>query len=100
MAIVDSALKFYHGAIELYDTMHLIRRLEGMVANLERRNDETAERGRASMHRGILSILTARGMTCSDETRNKLEECVDMDKLDQWHDRALRATSEADVFSG
>jgi hypothetical protein len=73
-----------------------------MVSNLERKNDEAAreaDRGRASMRRGILSILAARGVTCSEEARQALDECTDMDKLDRWHDRALTATSEADVFS-
>ncbi len=101
LAIVDGVLKFYQGAAELYDTAHLIRRLEGMVANLEKKNDEVsreAERGRASMRRGILSILAARGVNCSNEARQALDDCLSMDILDQWHDRALTATSEADVF--
>ncbi len=101
LAIVDGVLKFFQGAAELYDTAHLIRRLEGMVAHLEKKNDEAnreAERGRASMRRAIVAILAARGVHCSDEARLALDDCTSMDILDKWHDRALSATSEADVF--
>jgi Uma2 family endonuclease len=103
LAIVDGRLKFYQGAAELYDTAHLIRRLEGMVTNLERKNDETAreaEKNRVTIRDTILAILAARGVTCKTETLEQLHSCIDADILKRWVTRALTATSEADVFLG
>jgi hypothetical protein len=37
LAIVGKSLRFYQGAAELYDTKHLVERLETMVANLQER---------------------------------------------------------------
>lgn len=102
LAIVDGTLRFYQGAAELYDTAHLIRRLEGMVANLEKKKDSAekeAERGREITRRGILTILAVRGVGCSEEAKQMIKECIDMDMLERWHDQASIATCEADVFS-
>ncbi len=101
LAIVDGVLKFYQGAAELYDTAHLIRRLEGMVAHLEKKNDEVsreAEKNRATIREMILKILGARGVQCSDAALETVQSCLDADTLRMWVDRALTATSEADVF--
>lgn len=102
LAIVDGGLKFYQGAAELYDTAHLIRRLEGMVSNLEKKNEEAeheAEKNRVTIRDTILAILAARGVTCADERLEQLHSCIDADNLKRWVTRALTATSEADVFS-
>jgi Uma2 family endonuclease len=102
LAIVDRSLRFFQGAAELYGTEHLIRRLEGMVSNLEERAEQTArdaEKSRAGVREAILTILGARGVTCSDEGRSRIEGCADPDVLNQWLARALQATSEAEVFA-
>jgi len=108
IAIVEGSLRFYQGTAELYDTVHLIRRLEGMVENLGAQAESAArhaekatrdaERVLASMRHAITSVLASRGLTCSDENRVNLEACTDPDILDQWHSRALVAKSVADVF--
>lgn len=103
LAIVDGSLRFYQGTAELYETGHLIRRLEGMLASLEKKNEEAereAEKGRDRLRQGILTILANRGVAYSDDTKTILDQCADMDTLGQWFQRALTATSEADVFSG
>jgi len=102
LAIVNRSLKFYQGAAELYDTAHLIRRLEDMVTNLEKKNDEIAqeaEKNRATIRDMILDVLATRGVTCTKEAIEQLHSCIDADVLRQWVTRAFRATSEADVFS-
>jgi Uma2 family endonuclease len=42
LAIVERSLRFFQGTAELYDTAHLIRRLEGIMANLQERADQAA----------------------------------------------------------
>jgi Uma2 family endonuclease len=42
LALIDRSLRFFQGAAELYDTAHLILRLEGMVADLQERAEKSA----------------------------------------------------------
>jgi len=101
LAIVDRSLRFYQGTAELYDTKHLIRRLEGIVANLEERAEQAArdaEKSRAGMRKTIVRVLASHGVTCSAETISRLEACTDPDVLDRWLERAFDATSEDEVF--
>lgn len=101
LAIVNDTLKFYHGAAELYETTHLIRRLENMVTSLEKKNESVAreaEMNRRTIRDTILSILATRGITCSAKALEQLHACIDAEELRQWVTRALTATTEADVF--
>ena len=108
LAIVGRSLKFYQGSSELYDTQHLIERLEGIVANLQERAEQAqreaeqaqreAEQARANVRKNIVALLGSRGVTCSTKFQTRLEKCRDLDVLDQWFMRALQATSDTDVF--
>lgn len=115
LAIVGTRLKFYQGAAELYDTEHLIGRLETMVAHLQQRTETQAheledakaevvqlkerhERGLLNLRRSIVRTLVTRNMTCSPENLARLEACADSETLTTWLERAFEATSEADVF--
>lgn len=110
LAIVEGSLRFYQGAAELYDTAHLIRRLQGMVESLETRSAEAealAEQANRStlraltgVRRAIAALLTARGISCSEEGRARLDACADPEILDKWLSRAITAASEAEIFSG
>lgn len=112
LAIVGNSLRFYQGAAELYDTKHLIQRLETMVANLQERAEvrereleaakteaEIAARNEAqSLRKSIAKILQSRNVQCSPENRARLDACTDRNVLSTWLDRAFESTSEADVF--
>lgn len=101
LAIVEGSLRFYQGTAELYDTAHLIKRLESMVESLEHKNEVAegeADRGRASMRRAIVTTLNLRGINCSDAFRQTIDECKDMDSLEKWQQRALTAKDDAEVF--
>ncbi len=108
LAIVGTTLRFFQGAAELYDTEHLVRRLEEMVSNLEERAEQAARdverasleanKGRGSLRKAIVRALVARGVTCSGQTLARLEACTDTDVLEQWLDRAFTADNEADLF--
>ncbi|MFO0591184.1 MAG: Uma2 family endonuclease [Polyangiaceae bacterium] len=123
LAIVDGSLRFFQGAAELYDTAHLIRRLQGMVGNLEARSNElearsnelearsneleaqlelagrAAERALVGLRRAVEAVLKTRGLGCSEETRARLDACGDPEVLNLWLSRATTAASEAEVFS-
>lgn len=108
LAIVDRSLRFFQGTAELYDTAHLIRRLEGMVANLEERAQQAARELEESareaatslsfLRKAIRNTLRSRGVSCSVESLARIEACADPAQLDRWHERALQAASEAEVF--
>ena len=108
LAVVGRSLRFYQGTAELYDTKHLIERLEGILQSLEERADE-AQRERDQAQRvneklisttrqNIVALLGARGVSCSDAFRARIDACSDTDLLGEWFTRALHATSEDDVF--
>ena len=108
LAVVGRSLRFYQGTAELYDTKHLIERLEGILQSLEERADE-AQRERDQAQRvneklisttrqNIVALLGARGVSCSDAFRARIDACSDADFLGEWFTRALHATSEDDVF--
>ena len=46
----------------------------------------------------LLRVLDKRGIPTTEEQRARLEACTDLDQLDVWFDRALTATSAAEVF--
>ncbi|MCY1082689.1 hypothetical protein [Archangium lansingense] len=52
-------------------------------------------RGRAE---DVLRILAARGVHVGDEARQRILTCMDVATLDRWFDRALKASTLADVL--
>jgi Uma2 family endonuclease len=101
LAIVENTLKFYQGTAELYDTTHVIRRLQGIVENLEARAndaDTRIDKALAVTRKAIIRMLESRGITLSAAGLSKLEESTDADELDTWLTRTLSASSEDDFF--
>jgi len=108
LAIVGTTLRFFSGDTELYDTAHLVRRLEEMVSTLAERAAQAirdaeratvdADKGRLALRKAIIRTLATRGITCSEQTVARLESCTDTDTLQQWLDRAFEATDETNLF--
>lgn len=46
----------------------------------------------------IVIILEARGLPVSDEARERITHCTDLDTLDRWIRRAVTATSAEELF--
>jgi hypothetical protein len=46
----------------------------------------------------VLKVIDARGIDVTDQQRDEVSACADVAQLDEWFDRALVATSAADVF--
>jgi hypothetical protein len=47
----------------------------------------------------LLRLLDKRGLAVSDEQREQVGDCVETAQLDQWFDRAITASSAAEVFA-
>lgn len=107
LAIVNNSLKFYQGTAELYDTAHVIRRLQGIMENLESRANVAEGRLEAAVRdaenalrrKTILRLLKTRGIQLSSVGLSKLDSCTDPEKLDALLTRTLSAASESDLFA-
>lgn len=80
LAIVDGSLRFYQGAAELYDTAHLIRRLQGMVESLETRSQEAEARAEQANRTAEQANRTAEqaNRTAEQANRNALRALTGM----------------------
>jgi Uma2 family endonuclease len=58
-----------------------------------------AEQALAGLRAGVLAVLSARGIVCSDEERSRLMACDDPARLQEWLSRAAMATSAAEALS-
>ncbi|MCX4621266.1 hypothetical protein [Streptomyces albogriseolus] len=47
----------------------------------------------------ILRVLTVRGVPVSDDVRNHVTACSDLDTLTTWFDRSLTVCRAEDLFS-
>lgn len=92
--------------IEFYDTAHVIRRLQGIMENLESRVDvaenrlETAVRDaeNALRRKTIRRLFENRGIRLSLAGLSKLDACTDPEELDALLTRTLSASSESEFF--
>jgi flagellar biosynthesis/type III secretory pathway protein FliH len=57
-----------------------------------------AEGHKAGKVAAVLAVLTARGLSVTDEARARFEACEDTATLDRWIARAATASSLVDVF--
>jgi hypothetical protein len=49
--------------------------------------------------RAVLTVLAARGLEISDEARERISGCTDLDQLDQWVRRAVTVTPADELFA-
>ena len=63
---------------------------------VERIHDEGIAEGEA---KALLMLLDKRMLTLSVEQRDRIRTCADAAQLDLWFDRAVTASSAAEVFA-
>ncbi|MYW64707.1 hypothetical protein GTY65_11600 [Streptomyces sp. SID8379] len=62
-------------------------------------SEEIREEGRAQGEaRAVLRVLEKRGIDVTDEVRERITSCGDLDMLEAWLDRSLVAAEAADLF--
>ncbi|MFE5841444.1 hypothetical protein ACFQ7N_07305 [Streptomyces niveus] len=62
-------------------------------------SEEIRDEGRAQQAaRMLLLALERRGVAVSDEARERITSCDDVDLLEQWHGRAITAASTEEIF--
>ena len=58
-----------------------------------------AEGRQEGLARAVLTLLEARGFAVADTTRVRIEQCSDLQKLEQWLCRAPTAATADEIFS-
>ena len=102
LAIQEGTLRFFYGMAELPGTGDLIGRLNRMVEYLTKQSSEAqaqAEAALTALREGIVALLGARGITCSEEARMRLASCAEAAVLQRWLLRAMTAGAEGEVFA-
>jgi hypothetical protein len=54
----------------------------------------------AVLQAGIVALLEARCVVCSDAGRARVSSCADVPTLQRWLAQAMRVNTEAELFSG
>lgn len=108
LGIEGGTLRFYHGMAELFGSEELIGRLGNIMRDLEAKAEQAdtaaeqaradAEQAVAGMREAVLALLGARGITCPEELRVRVQACEDPEVLRRWLGRAITATSAAEVL--
>ncbi|HEY2516775.1 MAG TPA: hypothetical protein VGI39_38155, partial [Polyangiaceae bacterium] len=52
-----------------------------------------------ALRAAVARVLSARSIALSQVGSARLAACTDVDELSRWHDRAVTAGSEAEVFA-
>jgi Uma2 family endonuclease len=116
LGVQGGTLRFFQGMAELFGSSDLIGRLKSMVEDLEAKaEDAQAERESAQAEResaqarvdealaglrdGVLAVLSARGVGCTDEERARVLACSDAATLHGWLLRAATASASSEVFT-
>ncbi len=47
----------------------------------------------------ILAVCKARQLSLTEEHRQRIEDCTDVDRLEAWHTRAVLADSADEIFA-
>jgi hypothetical protein len=63
---------------------------------VERIHDQGIAEGKAE---AVLRLLDVRGVTLTREQRDQVTACTDAAQLDLWFDRAITASTDAEVFA-
>jgi hypothetical protein len=70
---------------------------QGIEKGIQQGIEKGMEKAKAEY---ILRILHTRGLTVTEQQREKVTSCTDSAQLDRWFDRALTAATAAEVFTG
>ena len=66
----------------------------------DRLRAEGREEGRQEgLARAVLTLLEARGIAVADTTRARIEQCSDLQKLEEWLRRAPTVATADEIFS-
>lgn len=109
LTILDNNLHFLVGEAELPGSADLIRRLQGMIVNVETKAEEAqaqAEQAQAQASdaraqgaaSALLTVLRVRGIDIPDVERERILAQKDVKRIERWLEKAIVAASLAEVL--
>lgn len=72
---------------------------QGREEGREQGREEGREEGRAEVVRMLLKMLRAAGIAVTDDVRDRVMACKDLEQLDRWADRVGTITSADELFA-
>ncbi|GAB3486680.1 hypothetical protein GCM10027440_31700 [Nocardiopsis coralliicola] len=64
----------------------------------EGREEGRAEGAERATRRLLWKLVASRGIVLTDRQRARIEDCCDAEVLERWTDRALTASTAAEIF--
>ena len=71
-----------------------------MTSNYEFQSDFAKKHRAAGEARGVLNVLSARGLVVSEEQKARILACTDVETLDGWIRKAVTVASADELFTG
>ena len=90
----EAAGRVLHSVVDAQHAEELMRSYGEEL--IEQGRQQGLARGHAE---AVLRILAARGVPVADEARQRILTCTDLATLERWFDRALKASTLADVLA-
>jgi hypothetical protein len=82
---MQNAVTHFPGHGTLFEEMYLEAKSRGKIE---------------SRVESILRVLAVQGVPVSDDVRERITGCTDLDTLTTWFDRSLTVSKAEDLFSG
>lgn len=102
LVILGNDLHFLAGEAELPGSAELIGRLQGLIANVEARAEQARAQGEQAeaqaVARALLTVLRVRGIEVPEVERERVLGQRDVNRLEQWLEKAAVAASLAEVL--
>jgi Uma2 family endonuclease len=102
-SVVDGRLTFHAGSGRLEDSREVIQGLSDLVRSIEERADraqqqaqdaqQQAQDSRDALRRTALRLLERQGLELTEEQRQRLDACVDLETLEHWIEAAIEGKS-------
>ena len=89
-------VNYFPGRGHLMERAYLEGQAEGKAEGKAEGQAEGKAAGEAAL---ILRLLDKRGILVSEDTRERVTSCTDLDTLTLWFDRALTVTASEDLFA-
>ncbi|MFD7458305.1 MULTISPECIES: hypothetical protein [unclassified Streptomyces] len=96
-------ISYFPGRGTLFEETYLEGQAEGMAEGIAKgiatgKAQGVAEGRAVGRAEAVLRVLQARGFTVSDAVRDRLFDCSDLSRLDDWLVRAVKVEQAEDLF--
>ncbi|WP_431996265.1 hypothetical protein [Streptomyces fungicidicus] len=94
--LMQNVVTHFPGHRTLFEEKYLEGKAEGMAEGKAEGEAEGEARGEA---KGVLRVLEVRGLPLTDDVRQRIAGCTDLDRLNDWLDRSGTVERAEDLFT-